>query len=269
MALQLALVRLIRAWVDIILDQPPAARALLLVLFLATLAMYALGLASTFVAARQTAFPTAAPIIRVVEPAAPEESPAAENTPPPTATPPPAAAAPPPAVAAAAPAADATRPAADRPTRTATPVGSVTPTATLEPTPSQDSVTAPLRPPPETQLEATRAPLATRPPTSTPAPARPAVPAPVAGALRPGGSFAKVEFIYPGDRSVYTVNLQISPDDAGLLKNAGFIVYGPNGEEVVRGGAQPGKRPNVSANVISTRPGRYIVQIQNYDPSRG
>ena len=39
-------------------------------------------------------------------------------------------------------------------------------------------------------------------------------------------------------------------------------------KEVIRGGAQPGKRPNVSANVINTRPGRYTVQVQNYDPSR-
>jgi hypothetical protein len=92
--------------------------------------------------------------------------------------------------------------------------------------------------------------------------------APAAGTLQPRGSFAKSDFVYPGDKSVYTVNLQIEPDDAAVLKNAGFIVYGPGGEEVVRGGAQPGMRPNVSANVITTKPGRYVVQVQNYDPGR-
>jgi hypothetical protein len=89
-----------------------------------------------------------------------------------------------------------------------------------------------------------------------------------AGTLGPGGQFAKYDFDYPGDGSVYTVNLYVEPDDAGVLKNAGFVVYGPNGQEVVRGGAQPGKWPNVSANVINTRAGRYTVQVQNYDPAK-
>ncbi|HEY3080995.1 MAG TPA: hypothetical protein VGM69_13965 [Chloroflexota bacterium] len=230
-------------------------------LFLATLSMYALGLASMFVAARRPAFPTAAPAVRIVQPAAPEATTAAENTPIPSATPLLSAAAPAPAAP--------TRPADTRPTRTPTPVGSVTATPTLEPTPSQDRAPPPVRPPPEdAEPVTTRTSLPTRLPTNTPLPARPAVPGPAAGTLGPGGTFAKVEFGYPGDGSVYTINLQVSPDDAGLLKNAGFIVYGPNGQEVVRGGAQPGKRPNVSANVINTRPGRYTVQIQNYDPSR-
>ncbi|HUF47530.1 MAG TPA: hypothetical protein VMM93_06900, partial [Vicinamibacterales bacterium] len=48
----------------------------------------------------------------------------------------------------------------------------------------------------------------------------------------------------------------------------GFVVYGPDGEEIVKGGPQPGRRPNVSANVIHTKPGQYVVQVHNYDPGQ-
>jgi len=43
-------------------------------------------------------------------------------------------------------------------------------------------------------------------------------------------------------------------------------VYGPGGELFVRGGAQPARQPNMSADVIHTQRGRYTVQVQNYDP---
>jgi hypothetical protein len=251
----------VRAWIGIIADQPPSARALLLVLVLATLALYALGLASVVLAARLAAPPTrpegTRPPALAVQPS---PSPLATALPdePPEATATPFAATPTPA---------ATAEAQRLPTSTlvpSSPTPAVTPTrtATLEPTPTQDS--APTYVPPS---EPTAPPRPTRQsPTSTPPRQAPAAPPP--GTLAPGGTFARSEFVYPGDRSVYTVNLYVEPDDPAVLKSAGFIVYGPNGEEIVRGGAQPGKRPNVSANVITTRPGRYTVLIQNYHPSR-
>jgi hypothetical protein len=81
------------------------------------------------------------------------------------------------------------------------------------------------------------------------------------------GHFGLYELSYPGDESVYTVNLQISPEDPVLLKNAGFKVYNPNGSLHVSGGVQRGLTPNVTANVISKQKGTYVVQVFNYDPS--
>jgi hypothetical protein len=242
-------------------DLPPLARMVLLVVWLATMAMYTLGLASVVVRARMAAVPVEEPRPRAIEQIVPDDPPLADRASTPSEMPTA------PAVAAVA----ATSLAVAPPPRTPVAAGMLPPVSTLEPTPTQHSppISTPTSPPPPT--------VAPRPtqaaaPASTPAPRPPAAQAapaaPAAGTLPPRGSFAKSEFVYPGDRSVYTVNLQIEPDDAGLLKNAGFIVYGPGGEEVVRGGAQPGMRPNVSANVITTRAGRYVVQVQNYDPGR-
>ena len=50
---------------------------------------------------------------------------------------------------------------------------------------------------------------------------------------------------------MYTVNLQVSTDDALILEKVGFRVYEPNGKLVATGGAQPKMVPNVSANLIS------------------
>jgi hypothetical protein len=250
---------LLRTWIGIIAHQPPFARALLLVLVLATLAMYVLGLASVVIRAR---LPSSAPVDeevrRIVWPTS-LAAPAAE-VPDPTEA-----------------------PVASTPTARVSPVPARTPllrsapsagmpTPTLEPTPSQDTAAVATRPLPSPTGSPAVTPrpsvTAARVPPSTVGEPPPRAPAPSSGTLGPGGTFAKSEFIYPGDGSVYTVNLHVEPDDAGLLQRAGFIVYGPNGEEVVRGGAQPGRRPNVSANVINTRPGGYVVQVQNYDPSR-
>jgi hypothetical protein len=255
---------LVRAWVDIVAELPPIARMLLLVLFLATLALYVLGIASMVLVARLPSVPADEPVRAVIRPTAVAVVPAVGiEDPEPTETPPPE------------PSAVAAPQAAARPSPIR--VGGVaTPTEVLEPTPTQDSrpvatprPTAPAVTPPPTQPAVrTPPPSPSRTPPPAPAPARPPPPAGSGGTLGPGGTFAKTEFAYPGDRSVYTVNVHVEPDDAGLLRNAGFIVYGPNGDEVIRGGAQPGRRPNVSANVITTRPGRYVVQVQNYDPAR-
>jgi hypothetical protein len=60
--------------------------------------------------------------------------------------------------------------------------------------------------------------------------------------------------------------MHVTPDDAFVLQNVGFEVNDPNGQLVVKGGAQPGLFNNVSANVISTLPGTYFVKLVNYDP---
>src|SRR5262245_30078836 len=92
----------------------------------------------------------------------------------------------------------------------------------------------------------------------------------LSGSLGPGG-FAYYRFFYPGDNSVATINLDVTPDDSFLLKNVGFNIYAPDGSLVVKGGAQPGLSPDVLANVIDDSPsakGHHIVQVYNYDPSR-
>ncbi len=85
-----------------------------------------------------------------------------------------------------------------------------------------------------------------------------------AGHLAPGQSDL-YQFQYPGDREVYTVNLQVAPDNAALLRNVGFRVYRPPDKVYVEGGAQPGLRPNVSGNLIGRDPGTYTVEVFNRD----
>jgi hypothetical protein len=94
----------------------------------------------------------------------------------------------------------------------------------------------------------------------------PATPGTIQGHLGPGGQVANYPIYYPGDKSVYTINLQIYPDDPVLLQNAGFKVFGPQaGKVYVTGGAQHGLQPNVSGNLISVDPGTYTIQVYDYD----
>ena len=52
-----------------------------------------------------------------------------------------------------------------------------------------------------------------------------------------------------------------------MLANAGFRVYGPRQTTpYVTGGAQPGLKPNVAGNLISTVAGEYTAQVYNYNP---
>src|SRR5438105_4215906 len=83
------------------------------------------------------------------------------------------------------------------------------------------------------------------------------------------GQTALYTLDYPGDESVFSINLQVFPDDPTLLKNAGFKVFGPQKDKVYAvGGAQPGLRPNVSANLISKDRGTYQLHVYNYDPQQ-
>jgi hypothetical protein len=61
--------------------------------------------------------------------------------------------------------------------------------------------------------------------------------------------------------------MHLTPDDPAVLKDAGFEIYAPDGSLQVRGGNQHGMFANVSANVISTMPGRYLVKVFNYHPT--
>src|SRR5438876_3600984 len=83
---------------------------------------------------------------------------------------------------------------------------------------------------------------------------------PIRGRLNAGRT-AQYVFDYPGDQSVWTVEMQVLPDSASA--KAGFRVYSPNGKILVIGGAQGGLTPNVSANVIGTVPGTYLLQTYN------
>src|SRR5262245_35081196 len=205
--------RLARSWIAIVAELPPFVRAVLLVIWLATMAMYALGLASVAVRARMATAPVEEPRAQVIEQIVvhtdpPIADPASAPSETPTA---------PAAAAVAAPSLAATPPPSAPAAR-----GSLPSMPTLATTPNQHKPQAPPpistpTPPPTPAPRPTPA----APPASAAAPRPPASPAaPAAGTLPPRGSFAKSEFAYPGDRSVYTVNLQIEPDDAGLLKNA-------------------------------------------------
>jgi 6-phosphogluconolactonase len=77
------------------------------------------------------------------------------------------------------------------------------------------------------------------------------------------GRSVDYSFDYPGGEEVYTVDLQVWPDQGTVLDNAGFRVYGPNGSIHVVGGARRGLRPNVSADVIGRNRGRHVVQVYN------
>jgi hypothetical protein len=71
---------------------------------------------------------------------------------------------------------------------------------------------------------------------------------------------------YPGNEAVYTIDVQVTPDDEALLQRAGLRIYQPSGALQVKGGTQPKLRPNVSANVITRVPGTYTVQLFNDNP---
>jgi len=89
------------------------------------------------------------------------------------------------------------------------------------------------------------------------------------GHLNRGGDTDEYTFDYPGDESVYTIGLQVSPDVGAFLNRAGFKVYNPSGAVHVTGGPQVGLVPNVAANVISRNKGRHVVQVYNYHPEAG
>jgi hypothetical protein len=90
------------------------------------------------------------------------------------------------------------------------------------------------------------------------------------GVLDAGGrDFRYFSFEYPGDESVATINMQVTPDETLLLQSVGFRVYGPRTDKgPAIAGVRQGLVPNLSLDVINRDPGTYVVQVYNYDPVR-
>jgi hypothetical protein len=64
-----------------------------------------------------------------------------------------------------------------------------------------------------------------------------------------------------------TINLQVSPDDAGVFGVAGFKVYGPEpGKEYLQSGAEPHRTPDQVGTFTVERDGLYVVQVHNHHP---
>jgi hypothetical protein len=84
-------------------------------------------------------------------------------------------------------------------------------------------------------------------------------------AAEAGGTFRYYQFHQPRDTSV-TINLQVSPNSAGVLGRAGFKVYGPErGKEYLQSEADTGRTPNQRGSLWVTQDGIYIVQVHNYN----
>jgi len=86
---------------------------------------------------------------------------------------------------------------------------------------------------------------------------------PIHGRLR-FGQTATYPFFYPGDQTVWTIQMEVIPD--GAAGRAGFKVFNPTGSVQVVGGAQNQLQPNVQANVVSVTRGTYVVQVYNDNP---
>jgi hypothetical protein len=80
-----------------------------------------------------------------------------------------------------------------------------------------------------------------------------------------GGTFRYYQFTQPRDTSV-TINLQVSPNSAGILGRAGFKVYGPErGKEYLQSEADTGRTPNQRGSLWVTQDGTYVIQVYNYN----
>jgi hypothetical protein len=82
-----------------------------------------------------------------------------------------------------------------------------------------------------------------------------------------GSKYLYFKFEYAGGDLKYKINVQATPDDGNVLKNVTFRVYGPNGTKVyAKSGYQKGLRPNVVADLGTSEPGTYVVQLANSNP---
>jgi hypothetical protein len=83
-----------------------------------------------------------------------------------------------------------------------------------------------------------------------------------------GGHFRYYQFRVGGNTKI-GIDLQVTPDDAGILTVAGFKLYGPQAKrEYLVGEARKGRTPNVSGDLWVTEGGVYVVQVYNYSPNR-
>ena len=84
-----------------------------------------------------------------------------------------------------------------------------------------------------------------------------------------GGAFRYYAFTQPANTSV-TINLQVTPGDAGTLSRAGFKLYGPEpGKEYLQSEGQQGRTPDQRGTLWVTVGGDYVVQVYNYNPQIG
>jgi hypothetical protein len=79
-----------------------------------------------------------------------------------------------------------------------------------------------------------------------------------------GEKYQYFKFEYPGGDLGYKINVLATPDDGNVLSNVGFRVYGPNtGKVYTKSGSQRGLTPNVTADLPTTEPGTYVIQLYN------
>lgn len=82
-----------------------------------------------------------------------------------------------------------------------------------------------------------------------------------------GSRYVYFKFDYPGGDLKYKINVQAVPDDANVLRNVNFRVYGPTAARVyARSGTQPGLSPNVTGDLPPSESGTYLVQLFNANP---
>jgi hypothetical protein len=85
-----------------------------------------------------------------------------------------------------------------------------------------------------------------------------------------GGSSGQFRYysFRAGANSTVGVDMQVSPDNGGVLQTAGFKLYGPTGGKVyLQGEARKGKTPNVTGDLWVTENGVYVLQVYNYSPN--
>lgn len=88
------------------------------------------------------------------------------------------------------------------------------------------------------------------------------------GSLAPNasGSFRYYTF-RAGAGTTIGVDMQVEPDDQGVLEVAGFKLYGPSpGKEYLQSEARRGRSPNQTGNLYVTDSGAYVLQVYNYHP---
>jgi hypothetical protein len=89
-------------------------------------------------------------------------------------------------------------------------------------------------------------------------------------AVLTGGAAASSHFYsfnYPGDGSTFRVDVDATPSDPETGRTTGFVLYGPNGQEITRGVYQGTRRPTHTGSHASNEPGIYLVQVYNSSPS--
>jgi len=81
----------------------------------------------------------------------------------------------------------------------------------------------------------------------------------------PDARFAYYRFNYQAGTPA-TINLNVTPDDGGVLGRVGFRVYGPRaGWVYATSGVQPGLTPNISGDMLGDETGEYLIQVYDVD----